>query len=312
MNSQLAAVKEAIADMRLGKIGPRTKPHKPVMLLVVLDMFDAGLVIDNRIFYNQDLVERFQEYFEAVKKEGDWCQPAPPFFHLRSSTFWKHQPLPGREMPYSKLLRSGGGSKTILDNIQYAYLDEDALAVFSDSVLRLELRQFILETFFSPDEQTALRTVIGTQRDISEYESALENRAPLPNKEIAEAVRDIAFRRVVLRGYDYQCAVCGLRIVLAEIPSPIDAAHLVPWSESHDDSPDNGMALCKIHHWALDANLISPTLDLRWQVSDLLDTRRNSERELTRFSGLPILLPREEKLYPRPDAIEWRLRRLAR
>ena len=124
-------------------------------------------------------------------------------------------------------------------------------------------------------------------------------------------MRNAAFRRVVLRGYDYQCAVCGLRIVLPDIPPPIDAAHLVPWSESRDDSPNNGMALCKLHHWALDANLISPTPDLRWRVSRLLDARRNSERELARFDGLPVLLPMEERFYPRPDAIKWRLDGLA-
>lgn len=311
MSDQLKQLERAIASIRLGRAGGRSKPHKPLMLLIVLDLFDANLVEDNRIFYNQDLVERFQEYFEAVKREGDWCQPAPPFFHLRSSDFWRHQVIPGREKQYSGLQTSGGGSKRILDNIQYAYLDKNAFAVFSDPNRRQELRQFILEAFFTPDEQEALRTVLEAQGDISAYESALQGQAPLPEQEVEPGVRSTAFRRVVLRGYDYQCAVCGLRIVLPDIRSPIDAAHLVPWSESRDDSPNNGMALCKLHHWALDANLISPTLGLCWRVSRLLDPRRNSEHELTRFDDLPILLPREEKLYPRSDAIEWRLDRLA-
>lgn len=311
MNDQLKQLESAIANMRLGKVGGRNKPHKSLMLLVVLDLFDANLIEDNRISYNQDLVERFQQYFEAVKKEGDWCQPGMPFFHLRSSSFWKHHVIPGREERYSELQTSGGGSKRILDNIQYAYLDKNAFVIFSDPNQRQELRGFILTTFFAPDDHAALRAVIEAESDISAYESALVGQAPLV-EEIKPAVRSAAFRRVVLRSYDYQCAVCGLRIVLPDIPSPVDAAHLVPWSESHDDSPNNGMALCKLHHWALDASLISPTLDMQWRVSQLLDARRNSEHELTRFDGLPMLLPRKEKFYPDLDAIQWRLARLTR
>ena len=29
----------------------------------------------------------------------------------------------------------------------------------------------------------------------------------------------------------------------------VDAAHLIPWSESQNDHPTNGLALCKNHHW---------------------------------------------------------------
>lgn len=305
-------LEQTISHMRLGRISYRTKPHKPLMLLAVLDLFDANLVEDNRILFNQDLVERFQEYFDAVKREGDWCQPGPPFFHLRSSGFWKHQPIPGREEQYSRLRSSGGGSKRIVDNIQYAYLDRTALSVFSSPDQRKELRRFILTTFFTAEEQKALQSVIEQEHDITAYESVLEQRQPPPAREVKPIVRGAAFRRVVLRGYDYQCAVCGLRIVLPDISSPMDAAHLVPWRESQDDRPTNGMALCKLHHWALDANLISPTPELHWKVSRLLDDRRNSERELTRFDNLPILLPRKEALYPSLDAIQWRFERLAR
>ncbi|MFW6116683.1 MAG: HNH endonuclease [bacterium] len=149
--------------------------------------------------------------------------------------------------------------------------------------------------------------VIATQSRISAYELVLRRRGPRSAEEVDTPVRSAAFRRVVLRAYDHQCAVCGLRIVLPDIASPIDAAHLVPWSESQDDSPENGMALCKLHHWALDANLIAPTLELRWRVSRALDPRRNSERELTRFHDLPVLLPASEQHYPCERAIEWRL-----
>ena len=308
----LGHLQDAIASMRLGKLGDRIKPHKPLMLLAVLDLVDAGLIEDNRIHYSQDLVERFQEYFEAVKQEGDWCQPAPPFFHLRSSSFWRHKAIEGREDQYAMLHSSGGGSRRIVDNVEYAFLSEDAYAIVSNLEHRVDLREFILDTFFSVAEQEALREVMGQEREISLYEAVLEQRRVAQARETRSVVRSAAFRRVVLRSYDYQCAMCGLRIVIPDIQSPIDAAHLIPWHATQDDSPSNGMALCKLHHWALDTHLVAPTTDYYWRVSDVLDKRRNSERELTRFDGLPILMPRNENAYPSKAAVRWRLIRLAR
>jgi putative restriction endonuclease len=36
----------------------------------------------------------------------------------------------------------------------------------------------------------------------------------------------------------------------------VDAAHIIPWSVSHDDGIRNGMALCKLCHWTFDKGLI--------------------------------------------------------
>ncbi|WP_346189974.1 HNH endonuclease [Rubritalea halochordaticola] len=43
-------------------------------------------------------------------------------------------------------------------------------------------------------------------------------------------------------------APCGLRIRLPGGHTVVDAAHIIPFSESQDDHPRNGIALCKNHH----------------------------------------------------------------
>jgi putative restriction endonuclease len=37
----------------------------------------------------------------------------------------------------------------------------------------------------------------------------------------------------------------------------VEAAHIVPWSESHDDLPTNGLCLCRLCHWSFDDGLMS-------------------------------------------------------
>jgi len=137
-------LKAEIVEMRRGGSKEDQKPHKLIMLLSVIDQADAGLLLENKIYLSQQLISTFEKYFRQVSDREDWCQPGPPFFHLRSSSFWKHQPKIGREQAYGQLSTSGGGLKRIRDNIEYVYLSENAYQVFSDANARKELKEFIM------------------------------------------------------------------------------------------------------------------------------------------------------------------------
>jgi putative restriction endonuclease len=90
----------------------------------------------------------------------------------------------------------------------------------------------------------------------------------------------------------------------------VEAAHLIPFSESCDNDPRNGIALVPSFHWALDRNILSPGPDLKWHVSKILDKRNRDYHELLELDKKPIILPMDRKYYPRPDALEWRINKL--
>lgn len=78
------------------------------------------------------------------------------------------------------------------------------------------------------------------------------------------------FRSRVLRAYEYRCAVCDL--AQARL---IDAAHIVADGELNGvPTVDNGLALCKLHHAAYDANYlgISPASEVHISASLLAET----------------------------------------
>lgn len=120
--------------------------------------------------------------------------------------------------------------------------------------------------------------------------------------------------RKIFAIYDHQCAACGLRIKLpaGSDVSFIDAAHLIPFSESQNDHPTNGLALCKNHHWAMDRNLIAPAPDHHWHVSKVPDPRRSSgEKELIALSRQALLLPQDEAFHPDAEGLKWRCKQLS-
>ena len=101
------------------------------------------------------------------------------------------------------------------------------------------------------------------------------------------------FKFHVLKRYGPCCAVCDINI-----PELLDAAHLRPKSANGSDDPRNGIALCALHHRALDAGLfrINP---------DTLDVTAAPHLSLT---ALRITRTSLEYMAQKPhhDALSWR------
>jgi putative restriction endonuclease len=116
------------------------------------------------------------------------------------------------------------------------------------------------------------------------------------------------FRELVLRAYGGRCAMCRLG------HSPLlDAAHIL---EDRDERgrPEvpNGVALCKIHHSAYDANILGISPDYLVHVRE--DVLAEHDGPMLRY-GLQALqreriqLPRAVELRPRLDYLEDRFAR---
>jgi putative restriction endonuclease len=66
-------------------------------------------------------------------------------------------------------------------------------------------------------------------------------------------LRNRAFKQVIKEAYDFKCAVCGMKIYSPNtLLWEAEAAHIVPHSANGKDDILNGLALCRLHHWAFD------------------------------------------------------------
>lgn len=154
VDKKILPIAVEIEVMRRGGTETEQKPHKLIMLLAVLDLFDQGLVSENKIYLNEQLITTFEKFFRQYSGKDDWCQPGPPFFHLKSSFFWKHKIKAGREENYAKIKTTGGGIKRIQDNIDYAYFEEHSFKLLSQKRYRLEIVNFILSLL--PNKSTMI------------------------------------------------------------------------------------------------------------------------------------------------------------
>ena len=315
----LATYADQFRRLKVNVAHGRASPHKICMLLAVLDLARGGALTENRIEYAPPLLERYAMYFNAVRSPGDHPNPYFPFFHLAGSlrgggeSFWHLQPRPGRESVFESM-SSARTARQMTENIDHARLDTELFELLQDERAVDALSAVLAETWFDRGLRD-LDAVVGRTRQINRYERVLRtsNSPALIAAEAAPSyVRDPAFRRVVTEIYDFRCAATGLRLVLPDGAAMVEAAHIHPFSEAADDDPRNGLALTPDMHWALDRHLIAPDTDFRWRVSSSLDRRILDYRVLTELEGKPLFLPREARMYPKREAIEWRLAMLLR
>lgn len=283
--------------------GGHERPHKPALLLATLDLVDSGAIHENQIPLTEGLIARFREYFALVAKGNDQPNIHLPYFHLCGDGFWHLQPSPGRGPVYVAGEVSAPKSVAQLRReAAFATLDPDLWQLMADPASREEIREALIARYF-PDKAREL--------------FALSHKnAPDPDRTLKEGPkttpRSAAFRQLICELYDYQCAACGLRIRLEDDLTFVEAAHLIPFGESHNDHPSNGVALCRNHHWAMDNRLIALDLGNRWRVSPALHALRSEgEKELLGLHERPIVrLPKDEDFQPGKPNREYRLQRL--
>jgi len=147
-----------------------------------------------------------------------------------------------------------------------------------------------------------------------------ENYNPIEkNKKIVKVtheakLRNRAFRQAILEAYSYKCAVCGMKIYSPNtLQWEVEAAHIVPRSSNGKDDIFNGIALCRLHHWAFDVGWF--TLEDNFTI---LGSKRiyylptgfgnlwgyNFMEQLSN-KNLTIFLPEKEEIHPHPNAIIW-------
>ena len=285
-------------------------PHKPLLLLSVCDLFAEGSITQNLIEPSLELAELFTLYWSRVMPPDRHGNMALPFFHLKSEKFWHLLPLPGKEayVDAAKQIRS---LNELRETVIGAKLDEDLYALLRLQPSRDELCRVLAEKYFTPEAQAALLNQGVVNQEAYQYSNTLLKQAKDKLfregnfQDYQRASRDQGFRRAIVSAYDHQCAFCGLKVLTPDGHTAADAAHIIPWSKTHNDAIDNGMALCKLCHWGFDEGLLTASEQYAVIVSGLVRADYNVPAHLPGLAGRTLALPREEAYWPSHEALKW-------
>lgn len=285
-------------------------PHKPILLLSIIELIEQGKIQHNRVFLTPELISNFLKYWGRFGSENHRSDVALPFFHLTGDKFWHLAPNPGFESTIEARIKLK--TLTALRNaVHYAYFDQELFEFLCQTESRIELVTTLIQCWFPGriaelEEISQVDTFEEIQLRLFERGGATYNAEEVKDEE-QTFVRSGAFRRIVVGLYDHRCALCRLRIISLENQNIVDGAHIKPFSEFRDDHFDNGLALCKNHHWAFDRGWFSISNNYRILIAHHLFTEEPPEesRSMQNFHGELIYLPDEQKYHPRIDALQW-------
>lgn len=144
-----------VSPARWSEFTRNRSPHKPLLLLSVLDLFEQGRVRSNLIELTSDVGELFTRYWALVMPPDRRGNIALPFFHLRGDGFWHLLPKPGKESGLATAAQIRSLAQ-LRDTIIGARLDEELYELLQVREPRNLLRTILVETFFAPVARPAL------------------------------------------------------------------------------------------------------------------------------------------------------------
>jgi putative restriction endonuclease len=291
-----------------GKKGSDSTPHKPVLLLAVIESFERGEISGNQVPLTEQLVITFKEVWRLLAKDTQFVPNiAMPFYHLKTEGFWTLVIQPGMEESFREFAHTP--TLSWLDrHILYASLPDDLAVLLASPVDRAKLRHDLLVTYFPTTrkayrlapalaEDETLETIELEILELSATDYAARMRVyQQEQKEIQIFLRSRIFQRLIPQTYDHRCAVTGWRVHNAQ-HAMIDACHIIPFAESQNDHISNGISLSPTLHRAFDRGLIAVDDDYRVLVRPGL-VESGAAFSLGAFKGRKLHLPALTQYHP--------------
>jgi putative restriction endonuclease len=277
-------------------------PHKPILLLSLIDGIEQGWIVNNQVPITPELVAAFKENWSLLVDTHHQADFTQPFYYLQTEGFWHVVTRTGQAMPAH--IRS---IQTLNTLVSYGTFDEPLYAFLLEPGSRTLIRQALLDTYF-PLTKINYRQ----NQQPGAYIQAIENKllnepATVYASEIRQAdeeevfVRGGVFKKMVPKVYKYACCISGMQVTSIYDVSLVDACHIVPFSVSHNDTIGNGISLCPNLHRAFDRGLISIDAEYRVLISDSFSETEESPYSFRQWQGKPIALPANPQYYPSPE-----------
>jgi putative restriction endonuclease len=283
---------DRLAHLKVDRAKGDPAPHKPLLLLVVLELAEQGQLPAEVLPLTPELAFRFCTYWSIVARRRKRRPDVRfPFYHLKSAGVWTPLTEAGKPAENRGEARS-------------ARLPADLVAFARDPAFREQARRILIAKYFPADERANLYALVGLP--VPSDEQVTQDANYQPPVDAQKQGREARFRLLVVGAYNYTCALTRYRLTTISGSSIVDAAHIHQFADSRNNDPRNGLALSKNAHWLFDNGLWTLTDEHRVVVAEGQFAEGGSEHHLLKqYQGEKILLPADPAFHPDPRHLAW-------
>lgn len=280
---------EAIEKINVWRRGDQRAPHKPLLLLLAIGSWNRERLND---FPYQSIAPRLSELLDDFGPARLTHKTNYPFWRLQNDGLWSVSsssnifPNSG-DVPHGKLLKSKAKGRLSAEFI-------NALEENPELVHRVAQR--ILEAHFPPTLHDDILQAVGLG-DFNYVATVPDGRT-----------RDPGFRYDVLMAYEERCAICGFDVRLSGTLIGIEAAHIKWFQAGGPDTPENGLALCSLHHKLLDRGAFTIATNGTMVVSQRISGSSGLSEWLMDFHGKQLRQPVSSSYKPNSSFLDWHCR----
>ncbi len=272
-----------ISNIRTWKKKDERAPHKPLLILYMLGKL---LNEDKRLIPYETIKSELKHLLDEFGPPRANHQPKYPFLRLANDGIWE---VKGNiHIDTTKDYKE----KELLEyNVYGGFLPEVYSLLMDNHELVRKIANQVLNDNFPESLHDDILNEIG-----------LDLVTP---KRIQ---RNPWFRELVLRAYEYRCAVCGFDVRLGQTLVAVEAAHIKWHQAGGPDEESNGIALCALHHKLFDRGVFTIDNLMTFKVAEKAHGTKGFQEWLMNFHGKQIQLPQAPQYEPAPSYLNWHVR----
>lgn len=169
---------EVFRNLKTNNKYGRKSPHKAVLMLTVIELFENNVLSENVIYYDDTLKSMFLKVWNRVLPDEPLFHPEAylPFWYLQTDSFWHIVPVRGKEDILS-LMRDANikpSEAKLIDSVKYAELDDDLYFLMTITSGRSSLKRVLLETYTRLSEHQIDRMAESADNSIDHSLSAMD------------------------------------------------------------------------------------------------------------------------------------------
>ena len=165
-----------LVHLHVDKKSGHYAPHKPVLLLAIMQMIEERNITNPDIQLSEGLVAEFRKQWNTylTGRNGYTCNIAMPFLHMQSEPFWRlvtHEESLQQKVQESSsdaerrkmILKCNASVKAIRSTFSHANIDPTLFKLMQDETLRTYFKFVIWEKYLKQD---ASSTPLGKDKTV--------------------------------------------------------------------------------------------------------------------------------------------------